>query len=511
MPDLDFRPQKIFADAYNTNVADILNNRSFFNSDYDYFVDRGGRGSGKTKDKIKSVVLESTIRRVRVLVTREFQESISESVKAEIETCIDELDLHHFFNITEDKITAVNGSKFVFKGLKKNINNIKSIANVDIVLVEEAENVSANSWDKLLPSIRPTSGRAIVIVIFNPASELDATWQTWIVNTPLRTLLTVSNYYDNKYFPAFLEAQRLHDEKVLPPKRYKNKWLGIPAGSEGDIIIDQDWLKAARFASKNVDWIKSGDKRVAYDPAGQGSDSNAVAYSDGNIVCEIDEWVKSPDLREASRRALMMARKHKALDFSYDECGGFGDGVSVFIKDNVSGEDSVVISDEMDNLSVPREALDMHEYTYPAINLNIVPFNAGDSIDKPEDWDESAKIKDTEKLPHEIYSNQKSHAHGVVAQMLYNTYRFIELGERNMDPNDMLSLDIECDEMWKKIIREMSTALWVKSKTSSKKQVESKEAMKKRTGQESPNINDVIIMLYAPREIIQPDFLSMDW
>ena len=511
MPDLNFRPQKVFAEAYNTDVKDIISQRTFFNPKYDYFVDFGGRGGGKSVDKIKAIVLESTIKRVRVLVTREYQDSIAESVKAEIEACIDELELNHFFKITEDKITAVNGSKFVFKGLKKNINNIKSIANVDIVLVEEAENVSANSWDKLLPSIRPKSGRAIVIVIFNPASELDATWQTWIVNTPPRTLLTTCNYFDNKYFPPFLERQRSHDEKTLPPKRYKNKWLGIPSGSEGDIIIDQDWLKAARFASRNPEWVKKGNKRVAYDPAGQGSDSNAVAYADGNIVNDIDEWVKSPDLRQASRRALMMARKHKANDFSYDECGGFGDGVSVFIKDNISGDDKAHITDEIDKASIPREALDRHEYTYPYIDINVIPFNAGDSISKPEDWDESAKIKDTEKLPHEIYSNQKAHAHGVVAQMLYNTYRFIELGERGIEPEDMLSLDIECDELWKQIIREMSTALWVKSKSNSKKKVESKEDMKKRTGQESPNINDVIVMLYAPREIIQPDFLSINW
>lgn len=491
---LDFRPQKVFAPAYNLNNKVIMAERSFFNSAYDYFVDFGGRGGGKTKDKIKAVVLESTIRRVRVLVTREFQESISESVKAEIETCIDELDLGHFFRITEDKIVALNGSKFVFKGLKKNINNIKSIANVDIVLVEEAENVSENSWDKLLPSIRPTSGRAIVIVIFNPASELDATWQTWIVNTPLRTLLTECNYPDNKYFPAFLEAQRLHDEKVLPPKRYKNKWLGIPAGSEGDIIIDQDWLKAARFASRHEDWEKVGARVVAYDPAGQGKDSHAVAYADGNCVTEIDEWPLSPDLRVATNRALSMARKHEADEFTYDECGGFGDGVSVFAKDNVEG-----ISTDEDGVS------------FEELDIKIIPFNAGDSIEKPEDWDDEKKIKGTEKTPYEIYCNQKAHAHGVVAQQLYNTYRFIELGERGINFNDMLSLDIEDDAMWKKIMREMSTALWVKSEANSKKKVESKENMKKRTGQESPNINDAIIMLRAPRESEPLNFLDMDW
>jgi len=482
MSSLHFAPQKVFAPAYNTDVKTILKERSFFSSLYDFFVDYGGRGGGKTKDKVKSIVLESTIRCVRVLVTRELQNSIEESVKAEIEACIDELDLHHFFKITEKQIVGLNGSKFIFKGLKNNINNIKSIADVDIVLVEEAENVSDISWEKLLPSIRPNSGRAIVIVIFNPANKLDSTWQTWIVNTPGRTLLTKCNYDDNKHFPPFLEAQRLHDEKTLPPRRYKNKWLGIPAGPEGDIIIDLEWLEAARFASHHHDWVKAGPKKVAYDPAGQGRDANAVVYADGNCIVEVDEWVKSSDLRVATRRALSMVRRNKAATFTYDECGGFGDGVSVFVDDNVTGKDK----DDTGQPLLP-------------IRLEVVPFNAGDPVLASDD----ETIAGTEKTPAEIYSNQKAHAHGVVAQMLYNTFRFIELGERDIEPTEMLSFDIDDDDMWKKIMREMSTALWVKSEANSKKKVESKKDMKKRTGQESPNINDCVIMCYAPEEEIQ--------
>jgi phage terminase large subunit len=493
---LIFKPLPIFAEAYNTDIKIIKKERSFFSSEYDYFVDYGGRGSGKTKDKVKSFLLESTIRKVRVLVTRELQNSISESIKAEIETAINEMNLSHFFKITDKQIVAKNGSKFIFKGLKNNINSIKSIANVDMVLVEEAENVSEISWEKLLPSIRPVSGRAIVAVIFNPDNELDATWQTWIVNTPARTLLTNSNYPDNKYFPAFLEAQRKHDERVLPPKRYANKWLGIPAGSSGDVIIDKGWIEAARFASKSPDWISAGTKKVAYDPSGQGNDNNAVVYADGNRILEVDEWVKSDDLREATRRALSTLRKNNAAEFIYDECGGFGDGVSVFISDNVNGLDPNPDQEDPDA-----------EKNLPAIDIQVIGFNAGDAILAPKE----EKITGTEKQPHEIYLNQKAHAHGVTAQMLYNTYRFIELGERGINPLQMISIDIEDDELFKKITREMSTALWIKSENNSKKKVESKEAMKKRTGQESPNINDAIVMINAPIKRDSVGFFDLDW
>ena len=468
---LSFFPQSAFAPAYYTDINEIMKERSFFRKEFSYFVDYGGRGGGKTKDKIKSVVYEASIRPVRVLVTRELQNSIEESVKAEIEAVIFEEGLESFFKITEKAIVGLNGSRFIFRGLKNNINNLKSIADVDIVLVEEAENVTKVSWEKLLPSIRPISGRAIVIVIFNPANELDDTYQRWIINTPPRTLLTKVNWSDNKYFPEFLNEQRLHQQKVLPSKEYDHIWEGKPKGSEGDIIIDLDWIKSARFASRNPDWVKAGKKRVGYDPAGQGRDSNACTYIDGNCLVEVDEWVKSPDLREATRRALSMADKNKAESFYYDECGGFGDGVAIFVKDDIEAADWV------SHLKI----------------VEVNPFNAGSPVINPD-----FMIDGTDKTFGEMYTNAKAQAHAITAQKFYNTYRFIVLGERDINPEDMISIDVEDEALFLKIAREMSTALWVKSETNSKKKVESKKDMEKRTGQASPNINDSVIMCYMP-------------
>lgn len=469
-----FYPQKVFAKGYNTGIDDIMRHRSVFSLDYDFWVDYGGRGGGKTKDKIKAVVYEASIRKVRVLVTRELQNSIEESVKAEIEAVIFEEGLDGFFKITEKTIVGANGSRFIFRGLKNNINNLKSIADVDIVLIEEAENVCKLSWDKLLPSIRPNSGRAIVIVIFNPGNELDDTYQRWIVNTPPRTCLTKVNYSDNKYFPEFLEQQRLHAKKTLPKKDYEHIWEGKPIGSEGDVIIDLDWVMAARFASKHHEWQRTGEKVVGYDPAGQGRDFNAAAGVDGNVLVYIDEWLRSQDLREASERALGGALEFEAKLFRYDVCGGFGDGVAVFVDDAIA--------------AAKRSRI------HAASFLKVDPFNAGDSVKDPK-----AKIEGTVKTNEETYSNSKAQAWGVLAQLLYNTFRFIELGERDIPFDQMLSIDIDDDERFKKLARELSTPLWVKSGTNSKKKVEPKKDMEKRTGMPSPNMADAVVMCKAPR------------
>jgi len=64
----------------------------------------------------------------------------------------------------------------------------------------------------------------------------------------------------------------------------------------------------------------------------------------------------------------------------------------------------------------------------------------------------------------------------------------------------MWSIDIEDDELFNKVILELSTPLWVKSATNSKKKVEDKKAMFKRTGLPSPNLADSLHMLSAPQK-----------
>ena len=137
---LDWKPQAAFADFFYTTSEEILSKRTVFKEELTYFVPYGGRGSAKSFTFIYDCLIEASIRPVRILCTREIQLSIEESIKAEIEAAIVDRGLSHFFRITKDKIEALNGSKFIFKGIKNNIKNIKSISDVDIVLCPNAKN-----------------------------------------------------------------------------------------------------------------------------------------------------------------------------------------------------------------------------------------------------------------------------------------------------------------------------------------------------------------------------------
>ena len=485
MSELVWKPQESFAEFFNTCADEIIAQRSVFNPNIEYFVPYGGRGSAKTWSFCDAVIIECSLRPVRVLVAREFQESIKESIKAELEEAITNRGLDHFFKCYENKIVAKNGSEIIFKGIKNNIKSIKSISNVDIVICEEAEDITQHSWDKFLPSIRPRDqvtrgGAPIIIVIFNPNKELDDTYQRFIVNPPTNCTAKLLNYYDNKYFPPHLERQRADFERTRPKADYEHEWLGKPKGAGPDVIIDIEWVKAARWLSRNPDFTKEGERVVGYDPAGQGKDSNAVAGVDGNILDEIDEWVLSDDLREASKRAFAMAVRRRADRFAFDECGGLGDGAAVFV-----GDEAVTYADDLPT------------------DFEVTPFNAGDGVfwaDQPISNTGNPK-EGKVKAWGDVYSNAKAQAHGIVAQKLYNSYRFGVLGHRDIEMTDLLSIDIEDDAMFNKLAREASTPLWIKSKTNSKKRVEDKKDMKKRTGQESPNVWDSLITCYAPFEI----------
>ena len=76
---------------------------------------------------------------------------------------------------------------------------IKSTEGIDIAFVEEAEDVSEESWDILLPTIRKDNSE--IWIGFNPKRKGSATYKRWIINTPPETLKILVNYPDNPYFP----------------------------------------------------------------------------------------------------------------------------------------------------------------------------------------------------------------------------------------------------------------------------------------------------------------------
>ena len=188
-----------------------------------YKVAYGGRGSGKSWTAARCLLLLALKDKIRVLCTRQLQTSIKDSVHKLLSDSIQEMGLADSFSITKDAIRANNGSEFIFKGIQNNTNEIKSIEGINYCWVEEAQSVSNDSWDILIPTIRQKDSE--IWVTFNPDREEDATYQKFVINPPPDSIVQLVNYYDNAWFPDVLRKEMEYDKEVDYGK-YEHVWLG---------------------------------------------------------------------------------------------------------------------------------------------------------------------------------------------------------------------------------------------------------------------------------------------
>ena len=163
---------------------------------------------------------------------------------------IEQLDLSKLYEITKTGIRGIySGSEFIFNGLRHNVQEIKSTEGIDICWVEEAEAVTKESWDILIPTIRKPFSE--IWVSFNPKNILDDTYQRFVVNPPDDICLLTVNYTDNPHFPEVLRLE-MEECKRRNPTLYRHIWLGEPVSASDMAIIKREWLEAATDAHKKL-------------------------------------------------------------------------------------------------------------------------------------------------------------------------------------------------------------------------------------------------------------------
>ena len=186
----------------------------------------GGRGSGKSQSVAIMAAVWGYAERLRILCTREFQVSIPESFHAELRNAIERYPwLSAHYTIGRDFIRGENGTEFLFRGLRHNSQAIKSLANIDLTIVEEAETVPEESWLNLEATIfrRPKSE---LIAIWNPALDGSPVDQRFIKNPPKDAYVVEVGWEDNPFFPDGLDTLRRREQERLDPQTYAHIWEG---------------------------------------------------------------------------------------------------------------------------------------------------------------------------------------------------------------------------------------------------------------------------------------------
>lgn len=180
----------------------------------------GGRGGAKSWDMARALLVLGSYRKLFIVCGRETQKSIAESVHKLLSDQVatlcffDEQPMSDFYRVLNNEIIGLNGTRFVFEGLKNNIGKLKSMEAIDILWVTEARPIMKSVWEVLLPTVRrdppfgPFGKGSEVWIDFNPELDDDDTYVMWVLDQDPDIAKAYVNWRDNPWFPEILRKQK---------------------------------------------------------------------------------------------------------------------------------------------------------------------------------------------------------------------------------------------------------------------------------------------------------------
>lgn len=211
-------------------------------SDLRHIVLYGGRASGKSTSVALSLLILGMNKKLRILCTREVQNSIADSVHKLLADLISKYKLNTW-EVQKDIIrNKQTGSEIFFKGLHNNSQSIKSIEGIDIVWVEEAQSVSADSINTLVPTIRKTGSR--LIWTFNRLTENDPVWELIVKKADNRTFVQKIN---SDAIESLLSKEIIEEREKMQidnPEMFDHVWLGEPMTAKTGSVFGKQLAQA---------------------------------------------------------------------------------------------------------------------------------------------------------------------------------------------------------------------------------------------------------------------------
>lgn len=426
----------------------------------------GGRASSKSWDAAGFVCFLANRYKLRVLCVRQFQNRISESVYALLKIQIERFGLSPRFDIQRDKIyNTATGTEFMFYGLWRSIDEIKSLESIDILWIEEAHNLTEEQWKILEPTVRKQGSQ--VWVIFNPKLATDFAYKRFVINPPPNTIVRKINHDENPFLSdtmkAIIEAARKED-----PDEFAHVYGGEPKQDDEGVIIKRSWVMAAIDAHKKIPGLApEGRKRTGFDIADSGADKCATVYAHGSVVLGADMWKAAEDELLKSCTRVYHAARALGSDITYDSIGVGASAGAKFGEIN--------------------QALPASQH------VRYAKFNAGGAVWRPETvYKPDAAGKGTKNK--DMFSNIKAQAWWLLADRFRNTFNAIRNGEK-FPADEMVSIASETPHL-NQLIDELSTPLRDYD-ANGRVKVESKKDLAKREVA-SPNLADAIVMAFAP-------------
>lgn len=400
--------------------------------------------------------------KIRVLCTRQFQARISDSVYSLLKIQIERFELKDRFRILENKIICTSTrSEFIFYGLWRSIDEIKSLESIDIAWHEEASLMTEHQWNVLNPTVRKEGSQHFFV--FNPQLATDFVWKKFVVNKPAGAIVRKINYDENPFLSQtmldVIDAARIED-----PDIFGHIYLGQPRDNDDESIIKRSHLLAAIDAHKTLGIEVDGAKRIGFDVADDGEDYCATVSVHGSLVTNSELWKAKEDELLKSCSKVWQAARETQSQIIYD---AIGVGASAGAKFN-----------ELNNQQLEIDS-SFKEISHQKFFAGGAPFN-------PDGYYKETGIKNRA-----FFSNAKSHAWWLVADMLRNTYNAVKSG---IPSDDMIFIDSNLPNL-EKLIEELTTPKRDYD-LAGRVKVESKKDLAKRDVK-SPNLADAFIMAFA--------------
>lgn len=273
----------------------------------------GGRGSGKSYSAALVAAVWGYADKMRVLCVRQYQNSIQQSFYAELKAAIEShWWLAEHYELQRDRIIGANGTEFMFKGLHTNPTAIKSLAKIDLTIVEEAEDIPEESWLQLEATVL-RQPKSEIIALWNPRKKSSPVDMRFRVHPPADAVIAEINYTDNPFFPEGLKKLCERQRDILDYATWAHVWLGKYLENSASQIFNGKY-EVKEFAPgkhwsgphQGLDWGYSQDP-TAMIRSWIHDDCLWIEYEAGDTGIELDDVAKAasviPDFDKYATRA----------------------------------------------------------------------------------------------------------------------------------------------------------------------------------------------------------------
>jgi PBSX family phage terminase large subunit len=266
-------------------IVDKVHKRLVLNCNKRHRLIVGGRGKGASWSIARILLTEGLSKPLFIVCVREVQKTIAYSVKKLLEDTIHYFGLEFFYDIKNNSIDGLNGTKFVFYGLHDyNADNIKSLEGADRCWVAEAQSISRMSINILRPTIRKQG--SVIWWDFNPRYETDPVWIDYIVNNDPNAEVLFLNWRDNPWFTDTL-IQEKDSDYARNKEEAEHIWEGKLRNMGDKFVCPADLVDGA--INRKIEYAQ-GSITVGADIAHQGGDRIVFYKRHGN---KIEEKYKS--------------------------------------------------------------------------------------------------------------------------------------------------------------------------------------------------------------------------